>query len=81
MDKINFNVQVPKNFKSLTNRAQKLFRKLLDPDPSRRLDLAEVIKFMEDKWLRKGAGKGEGKDGQSQLTLGSFQVIIYRVSQ
>ena len=29
---------------------------------------------MEDKWLRKGQGKSEGKDGQSQLTLGSFQV-------
>ena len=61
----------------MTNRSQKLFRKLLDPEPSKRLDLAETVKFMEDKWLRKGAGKGEGKDGQSQLTLGSFQVSLF----
>jgi len=67
--------KVPKNFKSLTNRAQKLFRKLLDPEPSKRLDLVETVKFMEDKWLRKGVGKVEGKDGQSQLTLGSFQSV------
>ena len=70
-------LQVPKNFKPLTNRAQKMFRKLLDPEPSKRLELGETVKFMEDKWLRKGAAKTEpGKDGQSQLTLGSFQVKI-----
>ena len=69
-------LQVPKNFKPLTNRAQKMFRKLLDPEPSKRLELGETVKFMEDKWLRKGAAKEPGKDGQSQLTLGSFQVKI-----
>ena len=54
-----------------------MFRKLLDPEPSKRLELGETVKFMEDKWLRKGAAKTEpGKDGQSQLTLGSFQVNI-----
>ena len=45
-------LQVPKNFKPLTNRAQKMFRKLLDPEPSKRLELGETVKFMEDKWLR-----------------------------
>ena len=66
---------MPKNFKPLTNRAQKMFRKLLDPDPTKRLELGETVRFMEDKWLRKGAAKeAPGKDGQSQLTLGSFQV-------
>ena len=69
--------KVPKNFKPLTNRAQKMFRKLLDPEPAKRLELGETVRFMEDKWLRKGASKTEpGKDGQSQLTLGSFQVKI-----
>ena len=47
----------------------------MDPEPSKRLDLVETVKFMEDKWLRKGVGKVEGKDGQSQLTLGSFQSV------
>ena len=52
-----------------------MFRKLLDPDPTKRLELGETVRFMEDKWLRKGATKETpGKDGQSQLTLGSFQV-------
>ena len=66
---------MPKSFKLLTSRAQKMFRKLLDPEPGKRLELGETVKFMEDKWVRK-AGKLEGKDGQSQLTLGSFQVRL-----
>ena len=52
-----------------------MFRKLLDPEPGKRLELGDTVKFMEDKWVRK-AGKLEGKDGQSQLTLGSFQVRL-----
>jgi len=76
--------KVPKNFKPMTNRAQKLFRKLLDPDPSKRLQLSELSKYTEDKWLRKssksnpGLGTGDGKwlsDGISQLTMGSFQSV------
>ena len=31
-------------------------------------------KYLEDRWMRKGMGKANVKDGQSQLTLGSFQV-------
>ena len=31
-------------------------------------------KYLEDRWMRKGMGKANMKDGQSQLTLGSFQV-------
>ena len=56
----------------MTSRAQKLYKKLLDPEPSRRLNLSDIDKYIEDKWLRKGANKLE--DEQSQLTLGSFQV-------
>merc|ERR1719450_1599834 len=59
-----------------------MFRKLLDPEPSKRLELGETVKFMEDKWLRKGAAKTEpGKDGQSQLTLGSFQSVHSNLSE
>ena len=59
-----------------------MFRKLLDPEPAKRLELGETVRFMEDKWLRKGAAKTEpGKDGQSQLTLGSFQVKINNFSK
>ena len=65
-------LQVPKNFKNMTSRAQKMYKKLLDPEPSRRLSLCDVEKYLEDRWLRKGFNKPE--DEQSQLTLGSFQV-------
>jgi len=67
--------KVPRNFKPLSSRAQKLFRKLLDPNPSKRLELVEMTKYMEDRWLRKGMEKAGAKDGQSQLTLGSFQSV------
>jgi hypothetical protein len=36
----------------MTSRGQKLFRKLLDHDPEKRLKLSEVPKYIEDKWLR-----------------------------
>ena len=57
----------------MTSRAQKMYKKLLDPEPSRRLSLSDIDKYLEDRWLRKGVSKLE--DEQSQLTLGSFQVI------
>ena len=76
----------PKNFKPLTNRGQKLFRKLMDVEPGKRLSLSEVPKFTDDKWLKKPAGSGKGaggaggenkwlSDGISQLTMGSFQSV------
>ena len=68
----NYYLQVPKNFKNMTSRAQKMYKKLLDPEPTRRLSLCDVEKYLEDRWLRKGFNKPE--DEQSQLTLGSFQV-------
>lgn len=69
--------KLPRNFKPMTSRAQKLFRKLLDPDPAKRLVLAELTKYLEDKWLRKVIPSPGvmGRDGQSQLTLGSFQSV------
>jgi len=70
--------KIPRNFKSMTARAQKLFRKLLDPDPERRLELGELPKYLEDRWIRKGGKvevRGVPGDHQSQLTLGSFQSV------
>ena len=33
--------QVPRNFKAMTSRAQKLFRKVLDPEPEKRLQVQQ----------------------------------------
>ena len=51
--------KIPKNFKPMSTRAQKLFKKLLDPDPERRLKLSELSKLTGDdiKWLRKPGSK------------------------
>ncbi len=51
--------KIPKNFKPLSSRAQKMFKKLLDPDPERRLRLNELPKYTGDdlRWLRKGGSK------------------------
>merc|ERR1719391_368701 len=64
----------------MTARAQKLFRKLLDPDPERRMVLDEINKYLEDRWIRKGVKplvevRGGPGDHHSQLTLGSFQSV------
>ena len=50
--------KIPKNFKPLSSRAHKLFKKLLDPDPERRLRLNELPKMTGDdmKWLRRHGG-------------------------
>eukprot|EP00095_Tigriopus_kingsejongensis_P010752 snap_masked-scaffold277_size226016-processed-gene-1.8 protein:Tk10752 transcript:snap_masked-scaffold277_size226016-processed-gene-1.8-mRNA-1 annotation:"serine threonine-protein" len=74
----------PKNFKPMTSRSQKLFRKLMDVDPTKRLPLHELPKYTDDKWLKKvpksslnGAGcdPKQLSDGISQLTMGSFQSV------
>jgi len=70
--------KIPRHFKSMTARAQKLFRKVLDPDPDRRIPLEDINKYIEDRWIRKGGKpvtEGRGGDHQSQLTLGSFQSV------
>lgn len=82
--------KIPKNFKPLSSRAHKLFKKLLDPDPERRLRLNELPKMTGDdlKWLRRHGGTKSLltnpdsrtvdqllSDGISQLTMGSFQSV------
>jgi serine/threonine-protein kinase SBK len=45
-------VRRPKLFKLLTSRAQRMFRKFLEPRPEKRPGgLADLAKFLEDRWL------------------------------
>lgn len=75
----------PKNFKPMTSRGQKLFRKLMDVEPDKRLALADLSKFVDDKWTKK-PGKLQLippsfdpavglSDAISQVTMGSFQSV------
>lgn len=46
--------RVPKLFKLISSKAQKLFKKYLDPKPEKRpAGLAEVHRYVEDRWLSK----------------------------
>ena len=54
--------KVPKNFKPLTSRAQKVFRKLMDVDPSKRLPLRELGKYTEDRWVKKSSPFSSSKE-------------------
>ncbi|GAB0093568.1 serine/threonine-protein kinase par-1 isoform X1 [Sergentomyia squamirostris] len=48
----------PKLFKLVTARASKMFRKFLEPRHERRpKGLSELSKFLDDRWLAKGAEK------------------------
>jgi serine/threonine-protein kinase SBK len=45
-------VRRPKLFKLLTSKAQRMFRKFLEPRPDKRPGgLADLTKFLEDRWL------------------------------
>ncbi|XP_068917990.1 serine/threonine-protein kinase SBK1-like isoform X2 [Tenebrio molitor] len=45
----------PKLFKLVSSKAQKLFKKYLEPKPEKRpAGLAEVHRFLEDRWMSKG---------------------------
>lgn len=46
--------RLPKLFKLVSSKAQKLFKKYLDPKPEKRPNgLAEVHRFMDDRWMSK----------------------------
>ncbi|CAH0546507.1 unnamed protein product [Brassicogethes aeneus] len=48
----------PKLFKLLTSKAQRLFKKYLEPKAEKRpAGLAEVYRFLDDRWLSKGMEK------------------------
>ncbi|RZB40116.1 serine/threonine-protein kinase SBK1, partial [Asbolus verrucosus] len=45
----------PKLFKLVSSKAQKLFKKYLEPKPEKRpAGLAEIHRFLEDRWMSKG---------------------------
>jgi serine/threonine-protein kinase SBK len=45
-------VRRPKLFKLLTSKAQRMFRKFLEPRPDKRPGgLADLVRFLEDRWL------------------------------
>lgn len=49
-----FKVRRPKMFKALSSRAQRMFRKYLEPRPTKRPQgLAEASRYLEDRWLTK----------------------------
>lgn len=55
----------PKLFKLVSSKAQKLFKKYLEPRPEKRpAGLAEVHRFLEDRWMSKG---GMGIDNSNNL--------------
>ncbi|CAG9862790.1 unnamed protein product [Phyllotreta striolata] len=48
----------PKLFKLVSSKAQRLFKKYLEPRPEKRpAGLAEVSRFLEDRWMSKGMEK------------------------
>ena len=46
-------VKTPRNFKTLGSRGEKLFRKLLDPDPATRMQLSDLPKYSDARWLQR----------------------------
>lgn len=50
--------RTPKLFKLLSSKACKMFRKFLEPNKDRRpKNVSDLQKFIDDRWLAKGAEK------------------------
>lgn len=50
--------RTPKLFKLVSSKASKMFRKFLDPNKDRRpKNVGDLQKFIDDRWLAKGAEK------------------------
>lgn len=50
--------RTPKLFKLLSSKACKMFRKFLEPNADRRpSSLGDLQRYMDDRWLAKGAEK------------------------
>jgi len=68
-------MKTPKSFKILSNKARKLFHKLLLPDPSKRSKILshEIHKYGGDKWLTKVPDKPTDEDDLStNMSMLSF---------
>ncbi|XP_044735916.1 5'-AMP-activated serine/threonine-protein kinase catalytic subunit alpha [Chrysoperla carnea] len=59
----------PKLFKLVTSKGQRMFRKLLEPKPDRRLTgLSEVYRYLDDRWMAKAnIEKNAGADADDGL--------------
>lgn len=67
--------RTPKLFKLISSRCCKLFRKILEPNQERRpKNLNDVHKFLDDRWLAKGAEKD--MLGKTYIYI-SKAIIIY----
>lgn len=67
--------KTPKFFKILTSKARRLFRKLLEPNPAKRVvNLSDEIgKYVDDKWLTKVPEKPTDFDElNSNMSMLSF---------
>jgi serine/threonine-protein kinase SBK len=55
-------VRRPKLFKLLSSKAQRCFRKFLEPRPEKRpSSLHELYRYMDDRWLSKSSQDRPGK--------------------
>lgn len=67
--------RTPKLFKLLSSKACKMFRKFLEPNKERRpKNVSDLQKFIDDRWLAKGAEKNIV--GQYNWKLNSAFIII-----
>ncbi|KAG8230906.1 hypothetical protein J437_LFUL002938 [Ladona fulva] len=55
-----------KAFRLLSARAQRMFRRLLDPRPEKRPPVEEVVRYIDERWLTRAA-LGESKDGEGEV--------------
>ncbi|GLH03607.1 Serine/threonine-protein kinase meng-po [Gryllus bimaculatus] len=68
-------VRRPKLFKQLSSRAQRLFRKYLEPRPEKRpKGLADLQRFLDDRWLggRVSAERGGAEDDELCPSMYSY---------
>lgn len=43
--------RIPKDFKKFSQRLLRMFRRMMDPKPSKRYPITEVNKYLNDRWL------------------------------
>ena len=54
--------RIPSQWKTFTPRVLRLFRRLLEPKPSRRCCIKEVYKYLDDRWISKKVRSGSEED-------------------
>lgn len=65
-------VRRPKLFKLLSSKAQRMFRKFLEPKPDKRpKSLKELARYLDDRWLAKSTMEKQNSEYQINLKLKS----------